>query len=190
MPRVRPLSPDQPRRSLATRLAPVSDRIRQIATNLGVRPYRVFLVWTRFDGEERGDGNETILARKEILPTPKVPSLESLQEAAYSGGVLVTGTLRVERVSLKFTRYDLMGRDIPGVGIVDQIPSNIDFFWEIEMDDRQRIEGDRTYPTRYRIMSEPTYRAGGTSWTVTLERQDEAPSDKNGAMPFSPEHDD
>lgn len=186
MPRVRPLFPDQPRRTLANRLAKTADRIRQIATNMGVRPYRVFLVWTTFDGPERGEGNEVLLARKEILPTPKVPSLESLQEAAYSGGVLVTGTLRVERVSLDFTRYELLGRDIPGRGIVEQIPDNIDFFWEVDFDDRQRVEGDKPFPTRYRVSGEPSYRAGGTSWTVTLERQDEARSDQDGALPFSP----
>lgn len=103
MSRPRPLNPFEAKRSLANRLAPTADRVRQIATRLGIRPYRCFLVWTRFSGEDRGEGDENLIARVELLPTPKVSELTSQQLLLYGAGTLPTGSLRVEKVSATFT---------------------------------------------------------------------------------------
>jgi hypothetical protein len=181
MPRPHPLQPFQAKRSLANRLVRVADNVRQIATNLGIRPYRVFLVWTTFDGEERGEGTERELARVEILPTPKTAELTSLQQAPYAAGVLTTGTLRLDRISAGFTAAQLSGLEVPGKGQLPDMPQNIDFWYEIREDGRGN---DRPVPLRFRLATSPYRAAGKVSWSVVLERQDEA-TQMDGLPPFA-----
>lgn len=171
MPTPRPLQPFEASRTLAHRLRRQVNRLRQFSTKFGLRPYRVFLVWTTFDGEERGEGTEREIARVEILPTPKVAELASLQQGPYSAGVLSTGTLRVDRISAGFTQAQLTGLDVPGKGQVADMPGRVDFWYELREDGRG---GDRPVPLRFRLSAQPTRQAGNVSWTVVLERQDEA----------------
>lgn len=182
MPRVRPLSAFQAKRSLANRLSPLTDRLRQVATNFGLRPYRVFLVWTTFDGEERGEGTERELARVEILPTPKTAELNSLQNSPYSGGVLTTGTLRLDRISAGFTAAQLTGLAVPGREQQEDMPPNVDFWYELREDGRG---GDVPVPLRFRIQGVPYRAAGKISWSVTLEAQNEATGTFDQLPPFA-----
>lgn len=181
MPRPRPLNPFEAKRSLANRLGPTADRLRQFATKFGIRPYRFFLVWTVFDGEERGEGTERELARIELLPTPKIGELTSLQEAAFSTGTLSTGVLRLDKISLKFTTAALRGLEIPTEGQKLNMPPKVDFWYEMREDGRG---GDTPIPLRFRLNGEPFRRAGSVSWSVLLERQDEA-TQVDGEPPFA-----
>ncbi len=182
MPRVRPLQPFQAKRSLANRLSPTVDRLRQLATNLGLRSRRVFLVWTTFDGGQRGEGDEQLIAKIELLPTPKVSELVGQQFLGYAGGVLPTGSLRIEKVSAGFTEAQLMGREIPGVPGLTTIPQPYDFFYEMIEDGRDLL---RPIPMRYRMFGSPYRKEGSVSWTLLLERQQEAPN-VNERLPFAP----
>lgn len=180
MPRPRPLQPFQAKRTLANRLTRVADNLRQFATTFGVRPYRVFLVWSAFDGEVRGEGTEREIARVELLPTPKVAELTSLQENPYVAGVLATGTVRVDKISAGFTAAQLTGLEIPGKGQDFDMPKNIDFWYEMREDGRG---GDTPIPQRYRISAVPFRAAGKVSWSVLLETQNEA-TGVDGVPPF------
>ena len=171
MPRPRPLQPFEAKRTLANRLSPLVDRLRQFSTKFGLRPYRCFLIWTVFDGETRGEGTERELARVELLPTPKTAELTSLQQSAYSGGILSTGTLRLDKISAGFTAAQLSGLQVPGQGQQPDMPSNVDFWYELREDGRG---GDQAVPIRFRLQGVPYRAAGKISWSVILEVQNEA----------------
>lgn len=181
MPTPRPLTPWQAKASLAQRLSPIGDRLRQFATTFGIRPYRVSLVWTRFTGEERGEGTEIEIGRHEILPTPKVGELTSLQNLGYSAGVLSTGTLRVDNISAGLTRAQLVGLEIPGRGQAFEMPPDVDFWYELIEDGRG---GDTPVPARFRIASEPVRIPGNVSWSIMIEKQEE-PLQRDNRPPFA-----
>lgn len=181
MPLPRPLTPQQARRSLANRLIRPTDRLRQFATRFGVRPYRWFLVWTTWDGEVRGEGTEREYARVELLPTPKVGELTSLQQAAYGGGVLATGTLRLDRVSESYSAAQLQGLQIPGRRQDEDMPRNIDFWYEMIEDGRGN---DEPVPLRFRLQAAPYRAAGRVCWVLVLEVQNE-PTQADHQPPFA-----
>lgn len=190
MPRPRPLSPTEARRSLAHRFSPTIDRLRQFSTRFGLRSRRVFLVWTRWSGEERGEGVENEYARVEILPTPRVADLTAIAFDPRSGGVLPVGSLRVDRISAQFTEDILEGRKIPvvspggGIHCAPTSPSTttehsgedlaIDepfaFFYEVIEDGRGDNPPERE---KFRIAASPYRNEGYVEWGVILEQINE-----------------
>lgn len=113
MPKPRPLTPDEARATLAHRLAGRVDRFRQLNTRFGIRPYRVFLVWKKWSGVERGAGKEQEMFRAEILPTPKVQTIDAISLRLYAAGVLPDGSVRVSEISATYTRDQLRGLVYP-----------------------------------------------------------------------------
>ena len=171
MPTPKALDKYQAARTLAARLAPRADRLRQLATRLGIRPYRCWLVWTRYGGEERGEGDELEIQRIELLPTPKVADLTGIQFNPYSGGVLPAGSIRVDRISCaRYTEDILRGRVPPGSPHIGQsIEEPNDFFWEITFDGRN--EGGTFRPRgKYRLVGNPWLNPGNAEYAVILER--------------------
>ena len=183
MPVPRPLTSTEAASSLANRLGVrLAPRLRQLATRFGIRSTRVFLVWTRWTGEYRGEGDERELARVELLPTPKVSNDTAVQGQPYSAGKLPVGMLTVNLISLRYTREMLEGKVIPsnneGANKVvapkraseDAREEPIDFFWELVEDGR----GD-TPPTRdrYRVLGDPSRDEGNVAWIATIERSSE-----------------
>ena len=71
-------SPDGSKDRLASRLIRVADRMRDIRVKLGLRPYMVHLVRTRWEGGVRGKGEEIVISDVEILPVPLVSDLNGL----------------------------------------------------------------------------------------------------------------
>jgi hypothetical protein len=184
MPTPRPLNPFEARATLANRLTRIADRIRQFSTSFGLRPYRVFLVWSRFDGEERGEGNEREVQRTEILPTPRISSLTSLQNMAYGAGVLSTGTLQVDLISPSIPQSALDGTRVPSVGQdLGDYPNDLDFWWEIRFD--QRTVEDIPVPLRFRLSATPVLLPGQVGWSVVLEKQEEATNAADRLPPFA-----
>lgn len=193
MPPVRPLPLAHVKRTLVARLAPVADRVRQIATNLGARPLRVFLVWTQSGGYERGEGEEEEIARAEILPTPPVSDLSALALTPFAAGKYPVGTVRVSEVSMRrFTRDVLTGRRVPlpladrgrepvRTGELDvfvspasgeRVPKErVSFFYEIV--DDGRFDDRRPARQRYRLFGEPNPNAENVEWILFLERTSE-----------------
>lgn len=169
VPKVRPLTGVEARRTLAHRFGGIADRLRQLATNFGIRSRRCFLTWVRSTGEARGEGLEGVVERVEILPTPRVGDLTSLSLNPFSAGVLPIGSVRVDRISIAYTLDQLEGRLIPGQSRQVGAP-NLDFFWEIVEDGRGDQPAERQ---RFRVLGRPHRDEGGVQWIVLLERMAE-----------------
>lgn len=186
MPRPRPLpSGFDARRTLAHRLTGRADRLRQLATRFGVRPYRVFLVHTRWSGDKPGDGEESVVRRVEIVPTPRVSDVTAESHRPWSGGFLPEGSLRVDRISAgAYTLDALLGRryaeepqasggpsraaPVNGDGLDPRKSRDVDFFWEVVEDGRGDEPAERQ---RFRVVGRPWRHAGGLEFVVLLEPQ-------------------
>lgn len=179
MPKIRPLCQGEARGTLAHRFAPLADRLRQFATDFGIRSRRVFLTWVASSGEERGEGRESLLAQHEILPTPRVGDLTAVTQNPFSAGVLPVGTLRVDRISALLTADELFGRRVPHHA-VDVSARNVDFFWEVVEDGRGDNPPARA---RYRVYGSPWRDEGGVHWVVLLERAGEDLSRRGRPQP-------
>lgn len=167
MPKPRPLSPQEAKRTLVARLGLTADRVRQIATNLGARPYRVFLLWTRATGEERGEGTDVVMKRIEILPTPVVESLEAITRGPFAGGAYPVGSMRLREVSTSFDATTLTGKRLPDGTRVDAIPEPWDFWYEILEDGRHELDPE---PMKFRLLAPPVNDAENLQWVIGLER--------------------
>jgi hypothetical protein len=128
-----------------------------------------------FGPGERGEGNELIYARLEILPTPRVTSLDRLSFSLYHAGTIPVGSVKVDRISVvQFTEDVLLGKALPNnplpFGESEQekhIPQPYEFFWEIVEDGRGDNPPKRQ---RFRPMNKPERRAGKLDYTIMLER--------------------
>jgi hypothetical protein len=175
MPRPKALTPDEAKRTLANRFAGtkdrpgLADRLRQLNTRFGLRSKRVFLVWSRFSGEERGEGAERVIARVEILPTPKIADLTAVSLNPFTVGTFPVGSLRISEISATFTADELTGRKVPGQA-KRLVEEPVDFFFEVVEDGRGDDPAERQ---RYRMLGQPDRREGAVSWTVVLERVSE-----------------
>lgn len=183
MPKPRALTPEEAKRTTMHRLAGTIDRARQSVVRVGLRPYRVFLVWTRATGDERGEGRDLVQRRFEVLPTPKVDSLDALALSPTAGGMVPLGSVRVSRITASLNEQILRGRIIPseeeleacGCAVREwspdrewsHLPEKWDFFYEVVEDGRG---GPNPTRAKFRLASPPTRRAGKIDWVVTLER--------------------
>jgi len=181
---IRPLNAMQVKRTLLARLAGtqarpgVIDRAHQIATNLGMRPNRVFLTWTRWTGARRGEGEERLLARVELLPTPQVSDLTGISLNPYSAGKLPIGSVRVEQISAGRYREDyLTGMLIPSEPLFGQGGTprggEDDFFYELAEDGRNLPPGAEPARKKFRILGGPYLSTCCTQYAVILERASE-----------------
>ena len=187
MPRVRPLNPGEASRTLANRLGGRVDRLRQLETRFGLRARRVFLTHTVFDGEERGEGNERVISRAELLPTPRVTDASAVNLRPWSGGVLPEGSIRVDQISIARYTLDvltgarfaeglfagqLVHRATPVSGSSEdpRIWRQVLFFYEIVEDGR----GDNpAYRERFRLLGVPWRAEGQFGFGVLLEAESE-----------------
>jgi len=177
MPKPRPLAGGvAAKRTLAHRLTRTADRLRQFNTRFGIRSRRVFLVWFQYTGPERGEGSGTVLARVELLPTPKVSDATALGRRPYPIGLLPDGSLRIEEISCgAYTEDNLRGLVIPGGGegkllagtrIVPRTGESLDFFYEIVEDARG---DDPPARTRYHLSGAPWRKESSISWSIAVE---------------------
>lgn len=148
--------------TLVSSLTPVADCIRDLATQLGARPYRVSLIWTRWSGGERGIGAEDTVRVEEILPTPKCAPLSSLKLELTEIGLLEAGTIRVTQISARYTEDFLMGKS----GIGEEIPRDQNFYYEVEF-----LRSDGPGPRRRFIpVNVNSYNPLSFDWTIDLIR--------------------
>jgi hypothetical protein len=166
VPKPRSLNAEEAKRTLANRLGPRVDRLRQFGTKFGVRSYRVFLCWDKFSGDEYGDGERKHIARIEILPTPRVRSLDGVSLNSMNAGMVPIGSVRLDLVSVTYTYDTLRGKVLP-VKHEDHIPEPWDFYYEIVEDGRGDPQPVRSM---FRLLSEPHRAAGSVSWQLMLQR--------------------
>lgn len=169
MAKVRPLTTSEARASLAARLGARVDRVRQLSTRMGLRPLRVFLIWTEWTGAEHGEGTESVVCRHEIIPTPRVVDISNVALKPMSAGLVAEGTLKVDRVTLALTDDMLHGKRYPisGAYVEPRLGVRGDFFYEVVEDGRGDDCPERR---RFRLAAEPARRAGEADWVLVLER--------------------
>lgn len=154
LPTIRPLGDFEAERTLAERLVTCAvDPIRQLATNFGLRPYRVFLVWIGYTADENADGlldediqgvhadDQTIgagrpflIAEIELLPTPRVGPLGGVRQNLDVVGLTEAGAVMLDQISPSFGEDVLMGLhpDLLDPEHPGQLRPGIQFFYEVQ----------------------------------------------------------
>lgn len=182
MAKVGPLAPGRASKTLAHRFTRVADNLRQLETKFGIRPYRCFLVWTRWDGGERGKGTPLEIGRTEILPTPNLKSLDNLALDPRAAGILPVGMVRLTEISTSLTYEQLKGLAVPGQPLLDHIPQPFGFYYEVYEDDRSGVGAQ--VRRKFRPATEPNRDAENVQWTITLERVSED-SNRDGSSSYN-----
>jgi hypothetical protein len=180
--KVRPLTADQAAKTMigrmSSRLTGIAN-VRQIATRLGARPYRCFLVWTSFSGGERGEGIEIEKKRVELLPTPMVQSLDNVALQPAFAGMIKVGDVALSEVHPGYAIADLEGTSFPGAA-ADDYPEEVSFFYEIVPDGRDGTPDQPRY--KFRPMAQPHFDAEELEWRVKLTKisEDRRPGPPDG----------
>jgi hypothetical protein len=154
MPQPFPVAIEQPDDLFTTEVAPVLDEARGIIEELGLRPYRVFLVIDRYTGPERKQGALEERKLTEIKPAPVV-RFASTAKIAMSGGLLQEGSATLEEISRTFTKEQLRGKTIAG----DDLPKELDFWIAV-------IARGERHAERYQPASDPVLEP--TSWSMSI----------------------
>lgn len=151
--------------TLVRKLVPTVDRLRDLNTKFGVRPYVVHVVRTRWSGGARGMGLEVVVQDVALLPTPRATDLTGLTLQVENIGSIEAGSLRISEISASYTEDQLSGRDANGnpPGPEEQV------YYEVYLpgSDGTFTSGKRR---RFTIRSAPWYAAGKVQWQVMLER--------------------
>ena len=153
-------------KTLARRFVPLADKLRDLMTKFGLRPYKVRIMRVKWSGGQRGIGVPTVASELHILPTPLISDLTSLQEIVHPVGLDESGPIQLSEVSGTFTEDDLMGRSIIGAAVA----ADDEVFYEIEF---PRPDGTPSTRRRFYMLSPPHYHAGRLQWIIRLERSHE-----------------
>lgn len=167
---VRPLRSDEVPATLMSQMSPDIDEIRQIATDLGLRPRRVFIVHVLWTGVKVGDGNPIEISRREILPTPRIRDMSATTEVVSPFGRVEEGGIVVDRISAKYSEDDLTGKtpDLIDPAMTRTGKRNGEYFWEVQ---ENRPGFPKTIPRRYIHAAAPTLMRGGSHWRIPLNKQ-------------------
>lgn len=155
-------------KTLAQRLIPVADNIRNLFTRFGLRSYKVRIVRIRWGGGRRGLGVPFLKGTLDILPTPMVQDLSTLTEILTPVGLDETGVIVVSQISGSFTDDQLRFLDEDG----QQPGPDEEVFYEIEY---PQPDGPRnsSQKRRFVLRGAPNYNPGGFEWTIRLEKSNE-----------------
>lgn len=152
-------------RSLARKLVKPVDRIRDLNTRFGLRPYLVFTIFTQWSGGQRNSGEEVVVGEPTaILPTPKISDLDELAEIVSPVGLDEQQGIVVSEISGCYTEEQLRGFD-NATGA--EIPPDRSFYWEVEF---LRADGASTERRRFNISAAPNYKPDNCEWIVRLTR--------------------
>ena len=147
-------------------ISPV-DKLRNLLTVAGLRPYIVRLVTTRWSGGTRDEGVEQVVKEQLILPTPKISNLDAIDSTTNEVGTEEYGSIQISQISARYTEYELSGRGPNG----EEIPADTQFYWEIEFPGiNGRYPGIRR---RFESNSAPNYNGGKFEWTIKVVRAGE-----------------
>lgn len=147
-------------------LVAVADDLRQLYTDFGLRPYRVYLVWVGWTADEDGDGlvqgeelrldpaqegvgRAVLLREVEILPTPLVESMAGVGGELEATGLTERGSITVSQISMGYTEDQLQGLivEVRDPRFPDSLRPGVSFFYEVQ-EDRQgghRIPGTAAF---------------------------------------------
>lgn len=169
-----------PNGALSTKLVPVVDSIRQLATGFGMRPYRVFIIHHQWSGGRVGAGNPIEISRREILPTPRVGDMGGTNQVLHTYGLQEEGGISVDHISAKYTEDDLMGRTPDTTDPVQTRSGaqDVEFFWEVVENRSANPE-----PVRRRYVPTVAPTLGGFGWRVSLTKQEFNRNRQGSALP-------
>jgi hypothetical protein len=158
--------------TLARRLVPVADSLRDLYTTFGLRPYVVNLIRTRWSGGKRGVGAELLVSDVAILPTPLLTDMSAVAEIVTPVGLDEFGEVLLQQISGAYTEDFLRGHDKEGRAS----PQDEQFYYEVEFPPPcEGRDGDRR---RFYMKGAPMYFADQFQWNIRLER---ARMDRNRA---------
>ncbi len=167
----RPVPPDRdprlgphpnPGGSIVEELGEVVDDLRQLYTDFGLRPYRVFSVVVSWSGGEIGRGLPKVASEQEILPTPEV-DLRAMRTDMKTGGKVEGGSATLREVSPRFTEDD-----IELLFHVQPLPAGCQGFVEVQHDRRDGLTKRRRF-----VVRGPAQRNVETfEWIVPLASQE------------------
>jgi len=169
------LAPRPGKTPLAFKLVPVADKIRALASKFGLRPYRVFLVHGTWTGEREGQGQLLRTSRRELLPTPRVRSMDSVRQYLRATGRTEDGDIYIDQISASIPEDDMLGKT-PDL----RDPSNprsalevSEFWWEVV---EERPSDPKPVIRRFVPASAPDLRRDSLAWSINLTKQDYDPS--------------
>lgn len=167
MPRPKPLSPSEAKRTLVHRFGPRVNRLRQLAVRFGLNPYRVWLVWFQWTGEQIGEGERQEVRREEILPTPELTL--NTRFMWMNAGRVEDGQFMLRRVDPTLGEALLSGKLHPGLVTGSPCPNEggppTSFLFLVREDGRS---GDDVVERWFTLASMPYRRAGALDWDVQL----------------------
>ena len=152
-----------PERSLVDEWNDTADEFRQLATDLGARPYRVFAVVVRHSGGTDGRGDPVVVQETELLPTPLVKSRGQRQDLK-SAGKTERGHIELTEVSPRYTEDQLQQ-----MFHVKPLLDGLEGFYEVRID---RRDGRAPRRRRYTLRGVPELDAENFQWVLKLQKQD------------------
>lgn len=166
------VSGPQIKKTLARRLVPLADSLRNMLTTFGLRTYKVSVMRVKWSGGRRGIGFPSVTKQTVILPTPRISDLNALTEIVQPIGLDEIGNILLEGISGRYTEEELRGLDFYG----EEIPPDDEVYYEIEF---PRIDNGPSLKRRFFTRSAPHFSPGKLAWNLRLEKSTED-RDRNG----------
>lgn len=113
----------------ACRMSGIMDFGRDIAAQLGLRPYRVSFVHVRWTGPKRGDGIEEVVTQRDILPRPSVTDMSGLVRELTPSQIDEAGTILITKISAAYSEDQILCR--PSTG--RPLPLNEAVYYEVQL---------------------------------------------------------
>lgn len=151
--------------TLARKLIGTVDRLRDLMTQFGFRPYEVRVVRTRWTGGDRGEGQEIVVFDEAILPTPLISSLDGVRRVVNLVGLDELGTVNLSQVSGRYAEGYLTGTDEEGY----PLDADTQFYFEVVFPTPGSVT-DGAPRRRFFPATAPSYDAGRFEWALTLQR--------------------
>lgn len=151
--------------SIGVCLQPAVDEARALVHDLGLRGYRVWLVWQRRNSQQRFEE----LRRVELYPV-LVSSTAAIDYVSTVSGMTDDGEVTLSEISPAQTNGSELFGEIPEFDY--HLDPDVEFFYEIAR--RARCAGDAASipPGRYTPSSLPYYDAENFQWTLTVTDQE------------------
>jgi hypothetical protein len=155
------LHPDpSPGASFTESFGETVDELRQIYTDMGLRPYRIVSVLAEWSGRKVGVGTVRIVREREYLPTPKL-DLGGTRTTPRNAGKVEEGGAWLTEVSPRLTEDEVLNLAAP-----DGLGAGQECYLEARIDGRD----GSTRRRRYNVSGVPERRAGEFDWKVKLTR--------------------
>jgi hypothetical protein len=167
-------APNQaPQISLNESFSSLADDMRQMLTDFGMRPYRVFSVITEWSSGELYRGDERVVSEKEFLPTPLV-DLRPIYTTMTEAGLMESGDLFMREISPSLTEDQVRQLCFNG----EPLGAGQQGYIEIRHDTRKEMLTERR---RFTVRGAPWHDAEKFEWVVSLS-EEEGARERDGSI--------